>query len=296
MGGRRRRASDRPSTNLNDRAGSDPGRKAAICRTTVAIRPLVRGLGHRRRGQSDRLVHGASPLRQRAVRGAQEPRRRGAVHPVEQRLPVADDVEQHHGLGHDAQLVPREHLGELVDGSDALRGAEYSDVLETFRMFAHDKGWVNRMREAVDTGLTAEAAVERVQGDNRARMQRTPDPYLRDRIQRKLETLGDVGQAGQSLSRVIVQLLTDPSLLIETDLDDLAPGKTVTGVLKLDSPEAVELMLADGKLVRVAANEIDEKNRSPISLMPNGLKDGLTLEAFTDLVAYLESLKEPAKK
>ena len=76
----------------------------------------------------------------------------------------------------------RDHVDELVDGSDALRGAEYSDVLETFRMFAHDKGWVNRMREAVDTGLTAEAAVERVQGDNRARMQRTPDPYLRDRM------------------------------------------------------------------------------------------------------------------
>ena len=38
------------------------------------------------------------------------------------------------------------------------------------------------MREAIDTGLTAEAAVERVQNDNRARMMRTPDPYLRDRM------------------------------------------------------------------------------------------------------------------
>ena len=55
-------------------------------------------------------------------------------------------------------------------------------MLETIRMFAHDKGWVNRLREAVDTGLTAEAAVERVQNDNRARMMRTPDPYLRERM------------------------------------------------------------------------------------------------------------------
>ena len=74
------------------------------------------------------------------------------------------------------------HVDELLDGTESLRGADYSDVLETIRMFAHDKGWVNRLGEAVDTGLTAEAAVERVQNDNRARMMRTPDPYLRERM------------------------------------------------------------------------------------------------------------------
>jgi phosphotransferase system enzyme I (PtsP) len=49
-------------------------------------------------------------------------------------------------------------------------------------MFAYDRGWVQRIREAVDTGLTAEAAVERVQNDTRARMLRAPDPFLRDRL------------------------------------------------------------------------------------------------------------------
>ena len=73
-------------------------------------------------------------------------------------------------------------VDQLLDGTDAQRGGDYSDVLETIRMFAHDKGWVNRLREAVDTGLTAEAAVERVQNDNRARMMRTPDAYLRERM------------------------------------------------------------------------------------------------------------------
>ncbi|MCB1379220.1 MAG: phosphoenolpyruvate--protein phosphotransferase [Alphaproteobacteria bacterium] len=79
-----------------------------------------------------------------------------------------------------AQL--RSQVDQLLDGSDAQRATDYSDVLETIRMFAHDKGWVNRLREAIDTGLTAEAAVERVQNDNRARMMRTPDPYLRERM------------------------------------------------------------------------------------------------------------------
>ena len=83
---------------------------------------------------------------------------------------------------HRTRMVPK-RVDELLDGSDAQRGAtEYSDVLETIRMFAHDKGWMNRLREAIDTGLTAEAAVERVQNDNRARMTRTPDPYLRERM------------------------------------------------------------------------------------------------------------------
>jgi phosphotransferase system enzyme I (PtsP) len=76
----------------------------------------------------------------------------------------------------------RAHVDELLDGSDEADSTDYSDVLETIRMFARDKGWVNRLNEAVDTGLTAEAAVERVQTDNRARMMRTGDAYLRERM------------------------------------------------------------------------------------------------------------------
>ncbi len=76
----------------------------------------------------------------------------------------------------------RAQVDELLDDSDAGPSNDYSDVLETIRMFAHDKGWVNRLKEAVHSGLTAEAAVERVQNDNRARMQRMQDPYLRERM------------------------------------------------------------------------------------------------------------------
>src|SRR5213076_1054076 len=57
------------------------------------------------------------------------------------------------------------------------------------RMFANDHGWSHRLHEAVITGLTAEAAVERVQSDTRARMLRSTDPYLRDRLH-DLEDLG----------------------------------------------------------------------------------------------------------
>ena len=66
--------------------------------------------------------------------------------------------------------------GEIADGG------EHQDILETYRMFAHDRGWMQRMREAIRTGLTAEAGVERVQSDTRARMLRATDPYLRERL------------------------------------------------------------------------------------------------------------------
>jgi phosphotransferase system, enzyme I, PtsP len=76
----------------------------------------------------------------------------------------------------------RASIDELVARGDVAHHGEHRDVLETFRMFAHDQGWLRRMREAVLSGLTAEAAVERVQSDSRARMLRQTDPYLRDRL------------------------------------------------------------------------------------------------------------------
>jgi phosphotransferase system enzyme I (PtsP) len=63
-----------------------------------------------------------------------------------------------------------------------VEGGEHRDVLEAYRMFAYDRGWVHKLEEAVRTGLTAEAAVERVQSDSRARMLRQTDPFLRERL------------------------------------------------------------------------------------------------------------------
>ncbi len=76
----------------------------------------------------------------------------------------------------------RASIDVLIDEGDVARAGEHRDVLEAFRMFANDRGWVRRLHEAVQTGITAEAAVERVQSDTRARMQRQTDPYLRERL------------------------------------------------------------------------------------------------------------------
>ncbi len=76
----------------------------------------------------------------------------------------------------------RSSIDEMLERGDIAHQGDHRDVLETFRMFANDQGWLRRLREAVRTGITAEAAVDRVQSDNRARLMRSTDPYLRERL------------------------------------------------------------------------------------------------------------------
>ncbi|QLF68535.1 phosphoenolpyruvate--protein phosphotransferase [Peteryoungia desertarenae] len=73
-------------------------------------------------------------------------------------------------------------IDDMLSRREISMEGEHRDVLETYRMFAHDQGWVRRMEEAINNGLTAEAAVEKVQSDTKARMMRLTDPYLRERM------------------------------------------------------------------------------------------------------------------
>ena len=73
-------------------------------------------------------------------------------------------------------------IDEMMERGDLARAGEHHEVLEAFRMFAHDHGWRRRLDEALATGLTAEAAVQRVRNDTRARMLRMPDQRFRDRL------------------------------------------------------------------------------------------------------------------
>ena len=95
---------------------------------------------------------------------------------------IADDVPKELKRLDAAIATLRADLDRLVEHRDVADGGEHRDVLEAYRMFAYDQGWLHKMREAVMTGLTAEAGVERVQSDTRARMLRASDPYLRDRL------------------------------------------------------------------------------------------------------------------
>jgi phosphotransferase system enzyme I (PtsP) len=116
---------------------------------------------------------------------------------------IAENVEAELSRLEEAIAEVRATIDELIERGDVAHHGEHRDVLETFRMFAHDQGWLRRMREAVMSGLTAEAAVERVQSDNRARMMRQTDPYLRER----LHDLDDL--ANRLLHRLVGRDLVD---------------------------------------------------------------------------------------
>ena len=75
----------------------------------------------------------------------------------------------------------RESVDQMLTSSELDLTGEGREVIEAYRLFAYDQGWRQRMRDAVRTGLTAEAAVERVQDETRLRVQRLGDPILRER-------------------------------------------------------------------------------------------------------------------
>lgn len=70
----------------------------------------------------------------------------------------------------------------LLTATNTMFQDESREIFEAYKMFAHDKGWLKKLEDAVKTGLTAEAAIKRVQDDTRARMKEITDPYLRERL------------------------------------------------------------------------------------------------------------------
>ena len=96
--------------------------------------------------------------------------------------PFADDINKENKRLKEAI----QQLKGDVDGmlNTALKGAsdEHKKILEAYRMFANSKSWLKRMEDDIESGLSAEAAVEKEQSTFRTRMARVEDVYLRDRL------------------------------------------------------------------------------------------------------------------
>lgn len=81
--------------------------------------------------------------------------------------------------------------------STKLGLGEHVDILDAYRMFAKDKGWYKKIADNIQSGLTAEAAVERAYEDMWNRLSGTSDSYLKER----LHDLRDVADRLQSYLR-----------------------------------------------------------------------------------------------
>jgi phosphotransferase system enzyme I (PtsP) len=141
---------------------------------------------------------------------------------------IADDLPKESKRLATAIETLRSDLDQMFEHGDVADAGEHREVLEAYRMFANDRGWVHKLEEAVMTGLTAEAAVERVHSDIRARMLRQTDPYLRERLH-DLEDLAnrllrlllghDHAPSRESLpeNAVLVARMMGPAALLDYD-------------------------------------------------------------------------------
>ena len=108
----------------------------------------------------------------------------------------------------------------------------------------------------------------------------------------------DLFAAGDKLPRQeLVRAMLEPSQAIAvgygTTIITTKSGEEYSGIIKQATDQWTELMLADGKAVRINARDIKEQRGSNISLMPEGLQTATTLQEFADLVEYVASLKQP---
>ncbi|MBD0427854.1 phosphoenolpyruvate--protein phosphotransferase [Aquisalinus flavus] len=124
----------------------------------------------------------------------------------------------------------RKSIDDMIAANQDLATVS-REVLEVYRLFAYDKGWARRLEDAVQSGLTAESAVEQVQGENRKRMRQAKDPYIRERMhdlddlsRRLLRSLGgDAYQAQLELPQDAVLLARSlgPAEILELDRNKL---------------------------------------------------------------------------
>jgi len=141
---------------------------------------------------------------------------------------MADDVEAERHRVYAAFDKMREQIDRMTSQAEFGVGGEHEEVLETYKMFAYDEGWSRRINEAIDSGLTAEAAIERVQQRTRMRMRQIDDPLLRDRMH-DLEDLsnrlirivsgqmGTAAQMGLRQDSILIARNLGPAELLEYD-------------------------------------------------------------------------------
>ena len=141
---------------------------------------------------------------------------------------VAEDTEAERQRVYAAFNKMREQIDRISSQAEFGGGGEHDEVLQTYKMFAYDEGWSRRINEAIDSGLTAEAAIERVQQRTRARMRQIDDPLLADRMH-DLEDLsnrllrivsgqmGTAAQGGLKQDTILIARNLGPAELLEYD-------------------------------------------------------------------------------
>ncbi len=226
---------------------------------------------------------------------------------------VAEDVPAEIERLRHAVATMRDAIDELVAAGDGLGTGEHRDILETYRMFAADRGWVARIADAIRSGLTAEAAVQKVRDETSRRMMQASDPYLRERLV-DLEDLANRLQrhlAAPGPNTVLTELPPEFILIARAmgpaELLDYTHRRIMGLVLEEGSPTAHVAIVAraldmpvvgrvEGATDRIDAGDlvIVDGNHAQILIRPReDIRQSVTatIEAQTRRRAYYDSLR-----
>lgn len=155
---------------------------------------------------------------------------------------VAEDTEAERQRVYLAFDRMREQIDNMTGQAEFGIGGEHEQVLETYKMFAYDEGWSRRINEAIDSGLTAEAAIERVQQRTRMRMREISDPLLQDRMH-------DLEDLANRLIRIVSgQLGTAAQKGLREDAILLAKNLGPAELLEYDKRRLKGVVLEEGSL------------------------------------------------
>lgn len=155
---------------------------------------------------------------------------------------VAEDTEAERHRVYAAFDKMREQIDRITSQAEFGVGGEHEEVIATYKMFAYDEGWSRRINEAIDSGLTAEAAIERVQQRTRMRMREISDPLLADRMH-------DLEDLSNRLLRIVSgQLGTAAQLGLRQDTILIARNLGPAELLEYDRRRLKGVVLEEGSL------------------------------------------------
>ena len=191
-------------------------------------------------------------------------------------------------------------IDEIMSAEDILHHGEHREILDVYKLFALDKGWRAKIERAIETGLTAEAAVQKIQIENRSKMIKTDDPYFKERLS-DLDDLANrlirhlLGKAGTAASKelpqnaVVIARNMGPAELLEYNREKLKAvllqegsqsshvsivaralgipmlGKLEEGLLDIDEGEEIIVHGLDGEIFIAPPPEILETYRDAIA-------------------------------
>ena len=192
----------------------------------------------------------------------------------------------------------RNSVDNMISTHHGLSGVS-RDVLETYRLFAYDRGWKDRLRAAVFSGLTAEAAVDQIKNENRARLLQARDPYLRERLHdlddlshrllRLLagETPGD--KPGLPADAILVANMMGPADLLEYERG--AIKGLVLGEVSATSHVAIVARALKIPMVTGFGDSLDRCEDGD-SIVVDGSMGEIHIRPSTDLIETYRAKKE----